>query len=57
MLSIFWNPEGFHLVKVLPEDTLFDKHYFNNEILCQLSDLASLWEANDGNKITTSNCI
>ena len=45
MLSIFWNPEGFHLVKVVPEDTVFDKHYFINEILCHLSDLVSLWEA------------
>ena len=33
MLTIFWNPKGFQLVKILPDDTTFNDDYFITEIL------------------------
>ena len=33
MLTIFWNPNGFHLVRVLPKGCTFNGDYFINAIL------------------------
>lgn len=36
MLTVFWNPNGFALVKVLPDHMKFNAEYFINEILTEL---------------------
>ena len=39
MLSIFWNPHSFFIVKVLPSDATFNGDYFINEILDPLHEM------------------
>ena len=39
MLSIFWNPHSFFVVKVLPSDAKFNGDYFINEILNPLYEI------------------
>ena len=36
MLTIFWNVNGFPIVKVLPDNEKFTAEYFMNEILEEL---------------------
>ena len=38
MLTIFWNPNGFTIVKVLPESERFTAEYFINNILKDLCE-------------------
>ena len=45
MLIIFWNPLGFHLVKILPDGITFNDDYFITEILEPINEMtASLGE-------------
>ena len=38
MITIAWNPGGFHVVKALPKDGRFTAHYYTNNILIAISD-------------------
>ena len=39
MFTIFWNPHGFLLVKILPKSAKFNEDYFINEILEPINEL------------------
>jgi hypothetical protein len=38
MLTIVWNPSGFHIVKALPKGSKFSAQYYTNNILIAISD-------------------
>jgi hypothetical protein len=38
MLTIVWNPSGFHLINVLPKGFKFNASFYVTQILGQLSD-------------------
>jgi hypothetical protein len=38
MLTIVWNPSGFHIVKALSKDGKFSAKYYTNNILVAISD-------------------
>jgi hypothetical protein len=42
MLTIIWNPRGFHLIKVLEEGRKFNACYYIAEILEPLSQWRSI---------------
>lgn len=50
MLSIFWNPFVFHLIKVFLDDVKFNEGYFFNELLVPFSDLMMWCEEELGRK-------
>lgn len=52
MLTIFWNPEGFPLIDVLPEGTKFTAGYFIDKILSRILELYSPLIENNHRKIT-----
>ena len=37
MITIFWNPNGFLLVKALDDNMVFNEDYYINEILEQIN--------------------
>ena len=41
MITIFWNPSGFHLIKILPEDAKFNGKYFIDEILDPIYEITT----------------
>jgi hypothetical protein len=41
MVTIVWNPTGFHGIRVLPSECKFNSSYYQNEILGQLSEWRS----------------
>ena len=52
MLTIFWNPLGFHLVKILPDGITFNSDYFITEILEPINEMtANLREESGQNLI------
>jgi hypothetical protein len=38
MLTIVWNPIGFHVLKALPKGRKFNTQYYTNDILVAISD-------------------
>jgi predicted acetyltransferase len=38
MLTIVWNPIGFHVLKALPKEPKFNAQYYINDILVAISD-------------------
>jgi hypothetical protein len=38
MITVVWNPSGFHVVKSLAEGTKFSAQYYVNNILIGISD-------------------
>ena len=51
MLTIFWNPLEFHLVKVLPEGATFNDDYFITEILELIYEMTTSLRETSGSKI------
>ena len=52
MLTIFWNPNGFSVVKVLPENERFTAEYFINNILKELYEKTKQLPNRDNRKVT-----
>lgn len=52
MLTVFWNPNGFALIKVLPDDMTFNAGYFINEILKELYEKTSTIPNKGDRKVT-----
>jgi hypothetical protein len=42
MVTIVWNPSGFHVVKALPKWTKFNAQYETNNVLVAISDWSRL---------------
>jgi hypothetical protein len=38
MVTIVWNPNGFHLIDVLPNGSQFNPKYYTNKILSRVSE-------------------
>jgi hypothetical protein len=38
MLTIVWNPVGFHVLKALPKGRKFNAQYYTNDTLVAISD-------------------
>jgi hypothetical protein len=38
MLTVVWNPIGFHVLKAIPKERKFKAKYFKNDILVAISD-------------------
>jgi hypothetical protein len=38
MLTVVWNPIGFHVLKALPKGRKFNAQYYTNDILVAISD-------------------
>jgi hypothetical protein len=38
MLTVMWNPIGFHVLKTLPKGRKFNAQYYTNNILVAISD-------------------
>jgi hypothetical protein len=38
MLTVVWNPIGFHVLKALPKERKFNTQYYTNDILVAISD-------------------
>jgi hypothetical protein len=38
MLTVVWNPIGFHVLKGLPNGRKFNAQYYTNDILAAISD-------------------
>jgi hypothetical protein len=51
MLTIVWNPRGFHLVKVLEKGHKFNAGYYITEILESLSQWSSSEAAGNERKL------
>jgi hypothetical protein len=51
MLTIVWNPHGFHLVKVLEKGRKFNVGYYIAEILESLSQWRSIESARNERKL------
>jgi histone-lysine N-methyltransferase SETMAR len=51
MLTIVWNPHGFHLIKVLEKDRKFNAGYYIAEILEPLFQWRSIEAACDERKL------
>jgi hypothetical protein len=51
MLTIVWNPCGFHLIKVLEKDCKFNAGYYIAEILEPLSQWRSIEAAGNEQKL------
>jgi hypothetical protein len=51
MLTIVWNPRGFHIVKAIPKSGKFSAQYYTNNILIAISDWRRLAEEKSPNKI------
>jgi histone-lysine N-methyltransferase SETMAR len=51
MLTIVWNPRGFHLIKVLEKVRKFNAGYYIAEILESLSQWRSIEAAGDERKL------
>jgi hypothetical protein len=51
MLTIVWNPRGFHLIKVLEKDRKFNAGYDVAEILEPLSQWRSIKTAGNERKL------
>jgi hypothetical protein len=51
MLTIVWNPRGFHLIKVLEKGCKFNASYYITEILEPLSQWRSIEAADNERKL------
>jgi histone-lysine N-methyltransferase SETMAR len=51
MLTIVWNPRGFHLIKVVEKDRKFNVGYYMAEILESLSQWCSIEAAGNERKL------
>jgi histone-lysine N-methyltransferase SETMAR len=51
MLTIVWNPSGFHIVKALPKGGKFRAQYYTNNILIVISDWRKLAGERSSNKL------
>jgi hypothetical protein len=51
MLTIVWNPSGFHIVKALPKGGKFSAQYYRNNILLVVSDWRRLARERSPNKL------
>jgi histone-lysine N-methyltransferase SETMAR len=51
MLTIFWNPSGFHIVKALPKGGKFSTQYYTNDIFIAISDWRRLAGERSPNKL------
>jgi hypothetical protein len=51
MLTIVWNPRGFHLIKVLENGRKFNAGYYIAEILEPLSQWRSIEAAGNDRKL------
>jgi hypothetical protein len=51
MLTIVWNPSGFHIVKALRKGGKFSAQYYTNNILIALSDWRRLAGERSPNKV------
>jgi hypothetical protein len=51
MLTIVWNPSGFHIVKALPKGRKFSTQYYTNNILIAISDWRRLAGERSPNKL------
>jgi hypothetical protein len=51
MLTIVWNPRGFHLIEVLGKGRKFKAGYYTREILDPLSQWRSIKAAGDERKL------
>jgi hypothetical protein len=38
MVTIVWNPSGFHVVKTLPKSSKFNAQYYTNNLFVAISD-------------------
>jgi hypothetical protein len=49
MVTIVWNPSGFHVVKALPKWSKFNAQYYTNNIRVAISDWRRLsWRTQQG---------
>ena len=51
MLTIFWNPLGFHLVKILPDGITFNSDYFITEILEPINEMTATLREESGQNL------
>lgn len=51
MLTVFWNPEGFLIIEILPEKQKFNGEYFINQILKQIYEKTSWLQRKEKRKI------
>jgi hypothetical protein len=51
MLTVVWNPTGFHVLKIFPKRRKFNAQYYTNDILIAISD----WRRQTGG--TSYGCI
>jgi hypothetical protein len=51
MLTIVWNPSGFHVLKALPKGGKFSAQYYTNNILIAISDWRRLARERSPNKL------
>jgi hypothetical protein len=42
MVTLVWNPSGFHVVKALPKCSKFNAQYYANNVLVTISDWRTL---------------
>lgn len=52
MLTVFWNPEGFLVVDLLPEGMHFNSEYFINNILEKIFQITAERRAECHRKVT-----
>jgi hypothetical protein len=51
ILTIAWNPSGFHILKALPKGGKFSAQYYTNNILLAISDWRRLAGERSPNKL------
>ena len=52
MLSVFWNPDGFLIIDLLPDDLRFTSEYFINNILEKIYEATTPLREKEHRKIT-----
>jgi hypothetical protein len=51
MLTVVWNPIGFHVLKTIPKERKFNAHYYTDDILVAISDWRQQTEGTRPNKL------
>jgi hypothetical protein len=51
MLTVVWNPIGFHVLKALPKGRKFNAQYYINDILVAISDWRRQTGGTQSNKL------
>jgi hypothetical protein len=51
MLTVVWNPSGFHVLKTIPKGRKFNAQYDTNDILVAISDWRQQTEGTRHNKL------